>query len=506
MESIKKITLSPKYSNRNKTIGVLLYIFLSCGLLLDLTYSFIQHYNEPLDGDMAESILPLDYIQPLYTDPFGVKMMAKQEPHAAPNRFFSHYLFYKTYHSLPFALQKITDPIHSLYYSNAICKIIMQILLILLTCSMICGGFHFKSIKFMLSAVIFSAFLQTCGFTRSIGLIDPAITYSFFYALPLIFLLFYLQPFVYKEFHNKSFIKNRLLLIIYETIFLLLTCFSGAINPAIAIIAVFTLFIRYLYKFLKYKKSEDTKFWKTLADALKKMPKHYYSLLPLFFISLYALYLGRYNTMWTDESITLLDRYMLLPKGLLEMFIGSKGGFGLLFILCSINYILLRLYCKEKKGNCQQLFHWILVFSAIYLLLLPFGGYRPYRPFIIRYDSALPVSYLFILFELVSTIHILKHSIEGKLRISNVLYLLWTCVAVGFFFLYDTPRTWRNDLEMKAMIEIQDNPSDTIQLTSEPTCIISWKEPESIEESEKAGKLLYFWKVTDKEKRFYFTR
>ena len=78
-------------------------IFLVAG---DLAYSFYQHSQYPMEGDMEESVLPRDYLIPLYQDPFGVKMLANGEPHAAPNRFFSHYLLYKTYRTVPFALQK----------------------------------------------------------------------------------------------------------------------------------------------------------------------------------------------------------------------------------------------------------------------------------------------------------------------------------------------------------------------------------------------------------------
>ena len=61
-------------------------IFLVAG---DLAYSFYQHSQYPMEGDMEESVLPRDYLIPLYQDPFGVKMLVNHEPHAAPNRFFS---------------------------------------------------------------------------------------------------------------------------------------------------------------------------------------------------------------------------------------------------------------------------------------------------------------------------------------------------------------------------------------------------------------------------------
>ena len=83
-------------------------------------------------------------------------------------------------------------------------------------------------------------------------------------------------------------------------------------------------------------------------------------------------------------------------------------------------------------------------------------------------------------------------------------YALWTLVVLSVYFLYDTPRPYRNDPEMAAMREIQASPLDTVLLTGRPTSIVSWAGPTSPEESETAGRLLHLWNVTDREKRFYF--
>ena len=485
----KQITLSKRWRS---------ILFLLCvGIFLtDISYSFVQHYNEPLDGDMGESVLPLDYIKPLYQDPTGVKMLVSGEPHAAPNRFFSHYLMYGTYRSLPFFIQNFTDPIHSLYYSNAICKTAMQILLVLLLSAIVCGGFHLKKLKFALSCLFFSALMQTCGFTRCIGLIDPSITYSFFFALPLIFLIFYLLPFIFREFYNKKMIRNGVVEVVYSVSFLFLTCFSGSINPAVAVVAILVLLIRYFHNyFLNVSLS--------LIKAIRNMPSHYYRfLLPLGLLSLYSLYLGTYNTMWQDTSVSLSERYALLPQGFLRMFITYSGGFGILFLLCVINYLVIRFSNPEKGRETRSMFLWILCFSVIYIVLLPFGGYRPYRPYIIRYDTIMPISCLLIFYYVYSSIFLLR---QNDFRLSRkIIYGVWTAVVVLFFFLKDTPRTYRNNLEIAALREIQASPSDTVVLKGTPTSIISWKKPENEAESEVAGRLLKLWKVTNTKKRFYF--
>ena len=472
----------------------ILYIFCVLAILGDTIYSYVQHYNEPLDGDMGESVLPLDYIQPLYHDPFGVKMLIGNEPHAAPNRYFSHRLMYDIYRTMPFALQKITDPISSLYHTNAICKTLMQLLLVLLLSGIACGGFRFRKLRFAITCLFFCAMMQTHGFSNSIGLIFPSITYSFFYALPLIFLVLYLIPFIFNEFYKSDFIRNRCMLILYSALFLVLSCFSGAINPAVSLVVTVTLLMRYFYNFHRQNGS--------LRKSLARMPGHYYGfLLPLGILSIYSLFLGSFNTMWSD-GITLGERYALLPKGFTNMFVSGNGGFGLLFVLTTANCLIIR-HISDRKGKTMlSLYHWILLFSAIYIILLPFGGYRPYRPLIIRYDSALPVSCLFIFYYVHSSVFLLEKTF--KRAEIGLPYHIWTFSVIIFFFLYDTPRSYRNDMEIAAMREIAMSEKDTVPLTCERTRIVSWEAPSTPEESETAGRLLYLWKVTDKEKLFYF--
>ncbi len=157
------------------------------------------------------------------------------------------------------------------------------------------------------------------------------------------------------------------------------------------------------------------------------------------------------DTMWSD-GITLGERYAMLPKGFMNMFVSGNGGFGLLFVLTIANCLIIRHISDIEGKPMLSLFHWILLFSAIYIILLPFGGYRPYRPLIIRYDSALPVSCLFIFYYVPSSVFLLKKSFK-RAKI-GLPYHIWTFSVIIFFFLYDTPRTYRNDMEIAAMEEI----------------------------------------------------
>lgn len=483
--------LGEKWQN---TIYKRIVLIIAALLILgDLAYSFYQHYQYPLDGDMQETILPLDFMQPLYHDPFGIQMIIHHEPHAAPNRFFSHYLMYKTYRTIPFALQKMVDPVRSIYLTNAFSKILMQIALLLLLCALVCGGFRFKEPKFWIAMLLFTPLFQTNGATRSIGLIDPSITYSFFYALPLIFLVCCLLPFIYQEFFNKTFISNPVIRFFYYVIFLLLTCFSGAINTAITLVLIFTFLLRYSVNYF-HDRTND----RSLFSFIKSIPKHYWLyLLPLGLLSLYSLWLGTFNTMWDTVELSLLERYKLLPKGFLMMF--TNTGFVVFFILSVFNFVIISHFHSKNGKNVIQMFVWINVFALIYILLLPFGGYRPYRPYIIRYDVMIAVSFLYILFLVYSTLFLIENISQVKRR---MVYLFGCLFFMLFFSMMDKPLKWDNDQEIAAIRQIQEATETPVVFTY-PVTVVSWVPAYSVEESENASKLLYIWKITDTPKSFY---
>jgi hypothetical protein len=127
---------------------VLYYIFLVL-ILVDIAYTFSQNYNAEIDGDIAESVLPLDYIKPVLSDPLGINAFVFHQHYVAPNRFLSHFLYNRYMNSMPFFLQHFSSPIDSVYLSCAIMKTIIHILLIFLIAGFACGGFKIKDNKFL---------------------------------------------------------------------------------------------------------------------------------------------------------------------------------------------------------------------------------------------------------------------------------------------------------------------------------------------------------------------
>ena len=107
-------------------LGLLLF------LLADTGYSFVQHFNMPLDGDLSCVVLPDGMYQHIWDDPLGWNTISSQQPTITPNRFFAHYATRTWFRSVPFFLQRFMSPIDSLYATAALAKTLIQILILLL--------------------------------------------------------------------------------------------------------------------------------------------------------------------------------------------------------------------------------------------------------------------------------------------------------------------------------------------------------------------------------------
>ena len=106
-----------------------LHIILILLLLLDICYSFIQHYHTQLDGDIAGGVVPSSDVQKILDNPFGLNVLLKNQVYPNPNRFFSHWIFSGYFKTVPLIMQKFADPIDSIYLSCALAKTIIQIII-----------------------------------------------------------------------------------------------------------------------------------------------------------------------------------------------------------------------------------------------------------------------------------------------------------------------------------------------------------------------------------------
>ena len=172
-----------------------LYYFLFLLLLADLTYSFLQHYSMPLDGDMAGGIVPAEDVNPVLKDPFGFSVITENAVYPNPNRFFAHWTYFTYFNQVPILLQRFVSPFDSIYLASAIAKILIQLLILTLLAFYLTGRQKIFNADFLIAAILIVPLFQTNGYRSYMGIIDPTITYTFFYALPCAIILLFYLPF-----------------------------------------------------------------------------------------------------------------------------------------------------------------------------------------------------------------------------------------------------------------------------------------------------------------------
>ncbi len=81
-------------------------------LVLDLAYSFYQHYKMPVGGDIAQIVVPTPghgYYQVLQ-DPLGFGVLLDNKIYSNPNRFFVHWIASSYFLHVPLFLQIMGFP------------------------------------------------------------------------------------------------------------------------------------------------------------------------------------------------------------------------------------------------------------------------------------------------------------------------------------------------------------------------------------------------------------
>ncbi|HTA60958.1 MAG TPA: hypothetical protein VK835_00820 [Bacteroidia bacterium] len=486
-------------TNKLSVLKKIFYAALLIAVLVDVCFSFKQYSRFPLDGDMAGGIVPDSDVQKILNDPLGFNVLLKKDLHSNPNRFFAHWSVYKYFRAAPAFLQNFTSPIDSVYLSCALAKVITQVLLILLLAY--CTSLHTKtSSKDILVAVaLITPLFQTEGYNRVIGIIDWSAAYTFFYALPLALTVIFFIPFYNTYFLNKKSSFNYIthILLIPLAIFISL---NGPLIPGVTILLCPITLIYYWHTL--YKKTEGNGVIKQMYTAAAAIPKpllFYFTLLS--FLSLYSLYLGSFNPLNKDFDLPIYERYIRLAQGVKNLFTETTAfSFIILMILLNISLIGWK-YKKEPDFNkIISITKCFVVFSVLYILLLPLGGTRIYRPFIIRADTIMPVTLgAFFLFG-VTALFLLK-------KTTGFYKLIYFAVTFAFLFHYmdeDNSLFHNNNAEKAALNIIAKSPDKIVEIPSDVT-VLSWVKITDYTQSDLNASLIQCWGIT-KEKKLYFQK
>jgi len=447
----------------------------------------------PLDGDMAGGIVPAEDVKQILKDPFGIAVITENAVYPNPNRFFAHWTFFIYFNHVPLWLQNFVTPIESVYLAAAIAKICIQLLIMTLLAFYITGRQKVFSSDFLIAAVLVTPLFQTNGYRSYMGIIDPSITYTFFYALPCAILLLFYLPFYYDSVYGTALMKKWIVKIFVFALAIYVV-FDGALNPGIILI------ITLLYGLKSYLMTDkNLSFIERTIQTFQIIPNTYlffFSLTSL--LSLYALYIGTNNSIFLGETISISERYARIPKGILSI-VTEKIGFPILLIVIGINIFLLRRNIQNNEiKKTLRIFRWIGLFALFYILLLPLGGYKEYRPYILRYDTIMPITIGLIFIYAMSSFQLIKH-LNGK---SKYLYLALTFVFTFVFTNADKLELNKNACEKLALEKISKS-NDKVVLIENDCTVLSWDKITDPTKSALNGKLLKIWKITSDNKQYY---
>jgi hypothetical protein len=470
----------------------LVFYFLIALFLTDTVYSFFQHQAKTMDGDLAWNIVPASDVQLILDRPFGFEALFDGEVYINPNRYFCHKSLHVYMRNMPLCLHRFVQPIDAPYLAAAVFKTVLQFAMILLLAFGIYRINKKNKLVFALSLALIFPFFQTNGYQNYMGIIDPTITYTFFYAFPLLLLLIYFYPLFKLNFAGKL-IKHRWVIYLFWIPLALIVSLSGPLNPGIVLIISLLFFVHLAKK--AYFEKEELPFWKSLISHCKQTDRLvWFVLLPINVFCLYSLYIGRFNLSSHFNVFPTLELYKRIPSGLYYIFT-QKLGNPLLYFALIFNFVLLKKYFKKGQVDKKVIvwFHYFLAFSVLYILLLPLGGYRIYRENVIRYDTFLPITLAAIFTFAISTVQLVLVCQKNKL-----IYRSFIVILLLIFILADTPKFSENKLEKRALNEIVIAKDSPVKLKTD-VALFSWWKYTNPEESELNARLIYYWKITSKK-------
>lgn len=468
-----------------------LYLVLAFLLCADLTYSFLQYLHQPLDGDMAWNIVPAEEVESILNDPLGLGAVVHGHTYPNPNRFFCHWIFRAYLGEVPLLLQGGVPQIDSVYLACAISKVLLQALLLFLLAAYATGHLDPRRLDVLGAAVLIAPLFQANGYRSYMGIIDPSTTYTFFYALPCAFLLLYFLPLFLHQCQGRVSEQGARGYWWWTIPMSFIVCLSGPLNPGAALVALVLLVGRPFIRTYQQGGGGVTVFLRSLPAA--QVP----FLVPVALLSMYSLHLGQYNSITINTSIPLADRFAQLPMGIYYQFT-QKLGFPVLFALIGINLgIIARTDASVNGRRLVSMAKWIGAFALLYMLLLPFGGYREYRPHVLRYDTIMPITLALLFLFAASSLRILN-----GLSARRWWYPLLLLAGAVVFTVADEP-SFDGDRCERAALEVIAASKEQVVALEQPCSVLDWEQRQDPKASELNARLLLKWRIIDREKLYF---
>lgn len=456
-------------------IGLLLFV------LCDLGYTFWQHYRAPLDGDLAGIIVPSDHYQTVLEHPLGWYAIAQDTSYAAPNRHVIHRAMHTWFRTAPRFFRHSTDPVQAVYLASAFAKTLAHAALLWLLAWFVTAFIPRSPYAFWLAAATLTPLFQTNGALKNtLSVVDLAPTYAFFYAWPAVLLLLYLRLWV-RWWLGRPTPRWEYRL---GWLLALLLPFSGPLIPGIVGVHCLLLCVYWL--------------WQWRQSNSLKLPAYTFSLALLASGCLYSLYVGRYNAE-AASPIGLWERYQLIPQGLWQLFT-NKLGLSLLVIVTLAQYIWINRSGRSIPQPVRLLLRGILWFCLLYILLLPLGGYRDYRPLVVRRDTLLPVYVCLFWVWGYSTLFIIGSSREFS-AFRQKAYAVFVGICCLYFTLADEPGFRQNAGQRKALYTIYRS-EEAVVPVNDDCRVLHWDPIHDPQYSEIPARALELWGIAKTGQRF----
>lgn len=344
---------------------------------------------------------------------------------------------------------------------------------------LITGSTSLLSFNVVLAMALITPLFQTNGYQAYMGIIDASPTYTFFYALPLLVLLIYFTPFVFEFYHGRKI--NSILIKLIWIPLAFVVCLSGPLNTEVALVFVL---LAVLF-FFKHK----TKLI---------LHNYFFYLLPVVLLSSYSLYIGSFNVINTVNIIPLTTLYANLPLGVYYQFI-QKLGFPILLTTIAINIGCIS--CYFNASQAQQIIttlKWIALFCAVYILVLPLGGYRHYRTNTLRYDTIMPVTLCLFFVVGLTTMCLLKSFTAIQKRV----YVPFLLLIGALFTNADKPEFENNTCERAALQHIATAIQVPVAITNDCK-VLAWNKTTISQDSQLNAQLLCIWHITVAPKLYF---
>lgn len=424
-------------------IGMILF------LLFDILFSAYHYYHLNLDGDLPKLAVPILWYEDVLNDPFGFKAVTQHISYGGAGRYMCHQLsvlwceyVFRAIHFF------VKNPIVCVYLTTSCLATCIHLGFIWLTKQYVEVTTKLNSLTVLLVCCLATVFVQYNKYYDAIGIIDRSASYAIFYALPLLLLAWFFLPF-YKGYHTGE-INFSIFQHARHLLLALFLAFSSPLAQPIIFLIVCWLIFFYL---IQSKQS-------SLKNLFKNKTFLFHTSL-LLILAVYAFYVSRFNSE-RNLSMSLGQRYFLMLKGLYYIFT-LRSAFLYIGILAIINiYFLFRNRLDVEYKKRLNILIPLTCFVFSYLFLLPIGGYRSYRPYIIRYDTLLPVTFMIVFFLVSTSVFIFSTFKSSRLKSGYGLILM---VFIGIFTLYDlNPEKSVNACQKQSLYFLHENKDSVLTI------------------------------------------